>query len=371
MRIPVGSAEPGERGYEDDTSGVGDRSSKCLGLGCLVDDLEPVPQPLHGGTGHEHCAFDGIGESSVGVLPRDGGEEAVGGRDGVVAGVDQDEGTGPVGALARAGLDASLAEQGGLLVAGDPGDGEIEPEERPGIGTADHAVRRDHLGQCVHGHVEQVAELLTPGAEVDVEQQGARGVGRIGDVVQSPRHPGDQVGVDGADRDTALLDLPPHLRFVELDPRELRAGEVGVESQPGQLRHARLVSIGAQLVADPCSTPVLPDDGAPRGAQGLAVPQDDRLALIGDPERRRSISLGAEGVECLLHCGQSCGPDLVRVVLDPAFAGEVLRELRVAARDDLGLLRDDQGGDAGGAGVEGEHAHVTSGGEGGAAEAVT
>ena len=43
-----------------------DRAGQRLELGGLVDDAEPVPQPLDAGAGHEHRALDGVGHGDCG-----------------------------------------------------------------------------------------------------------------------------------------------------------------------------------------------------------------------------------------------------------------------------------------------------------------
>ena len=69
-------------------------------------------------------------------------------------------------------------------------------------------------------------------------------------------------------------------------PRELGAGEVGVDHQPGPLADQRLVAVCAsadrrtRAVRRSCQTIALWI-----GCAGLAVPDDGRLALVGDADR--------------------------------------------------------------------------------------
>jgi hypothetical protein len=74
-------------------------------------------------------------------------------------------------------------------------------QSRRWIRAGDLAVRRDDLGQGIEGYAEQVAELRTPLTGANVEEQRARRIGRIGDMVQTACHAGNEVGVDRADRD--------------------------------------------------------------------------------------------------------------------------------------------------------------------------
>ena len=147
----------------------------------------------------------------------------------------------------------------------------------------------------------------------------------------------------------------PRVRLVLGQPRQLGAGEVGVEAQAGELGDAVLVAVGAQPVADVGRTTVLPHDGAAGRAERLAVPQHDGLALVGDADRRQLglVDLGQDLARRL----EGGLPDLLGGVLDPAGLREVLPELLVALGLDAAVGGDDDGGHAGGAGVDREDAH--------------
>ena len=268
------------------------------------------------------------------------------------AGVGEDERPGAVGALAVALVEAGLPEERGLLVAEDPGQRQLEPAEGAGVGRADLAPARHQVGQRVPGDAEQLAQLVGPVGSLEVEEQRARGVGDVGDVPGAPRHPGDEVGVDGADGVAARLDEPPRARLVLGDPAQLGAGEVRIQPQPGQLGDPVLVALVAQPGADVGGTPVLPDDRAARGAQRLAIPQEHRLALVGDADGTQLalVDLREHGPRGL----QGRLPDLLRGVLDPARLREVLGELLVALGHDAAVVADDDGGDAGRPCVDGQ-----------------
>ena len=166
-----------------------------------------------------------------------------------------------------------------------PGDRQRQVEERRRVGRRDLAPVGHQLGQRVAGYAEQLAQLVGPVAGAEVEEQRAAGVGDVGDVVGPAGHPGDQVGVDGADGVPARLDQRPGVRLVLGQPHQLGAGEVGVQPQPGQLGDPLLVALVLEPRADVGGTPVLPDDRPPRRAERLAVPEQDRLALVGDADR--------------------------------------------------------------------------------------
>ena len=74
---------------------------------------------------------------------------------------------------------------------------------------------------------------------------------------------------------------------------------------------------------------------------GRAVPDDDRLALVGDADAgdaRDSTPLGKR----LAGDGERVAPDVLRVMLDPAARGIMLLELALRDRDRprLGIEQD-------------------------------
>jgi hypothetical protein len=92
----------------------------------------------------------------------------------------------------------------------------------------------------------------------------------------------------------------------------------------------------------------------PRRGQGAAVPENRRLALVGDTDSGRPVS----GARQRLTAGrQGRLPDLLRLVFHPAGPGEMLRELLVATTHDPGVLGHQQGRHPGRAGVDRKDAH--------------
>jgi hypothetical protein len=91
------------------------------------------------------------------------------------------------------------------------------------------------------------------------------------------------------------------------------------------------------------------------------VPQQRGLALVGDADGAdvggRQPGLG----DGFLRGGQLRGPNLHRVVLDPAGLRKVLRQLALRHRDDAALRIEDDAARAGGALVQREDvAHLVS-----------
>ena len=102
-----------------------------------------------------------------------------------------------------------------------------------------------------------------------------------------------------------------------------------------------------QAAAQGGGAAVLPHDGPVVGPAAAAVEGDQGLALVGDADGgHRLARLGQAGA----HLGQGGPhglPDLERVVLHPARAGEVLGQLPVGDVGDLAGLVDGQGAHAG------------------------
>ena len=117
------------------------------------------------------------------------------------------------------------------------------------------------------------------------------------------------------------------------NPGDLRGAEIGIEPQARLLADHRLAAVGAELVADAGRAAILPDDRGMDRLAGRPVPDDDRLALIGDADaRRRRPTSSLADCKCLAGDGELRRPDLLRIVLDPAGLREELVELALRQR---------------------------------------
>ena len=178
---------------------------------------------------------------------------------------------------------------------------------------------------------------------MDVVEQGARRVGRVGDMRPAAGQPPDHVAVDGAEEDLAAP-RPLARSFVGVeDPFELGSGEVGIEQQAGAGGDEGLVARGAQLGAEPGGAAVLPDDGAAERAAGGAFPDECGLALVSDPDSRDVGWQHARPLDRAAAGGGDGRPDVVGIVLDPSRAREVLGILLLGRRDEVQALVEDDG----------------------------
>ena len=86
------------------------------------DDAQAISQPLHCGTRDEHRTCECEGAPTVGESHCHGGEESVGRRRAMLTGVDEEEGTGAVGALRVPGTESNPSDECGLLITGHAAD---------------------------------------------------------------------------------------------------------------------------------------------------------------------------------------------------------------------------------------------------------
>ena len=190
---------------------------------------------------------------------------------------------------------------------------------------------------------------------MDVVEQGARGVGRVGGVQGAAGELPQEPAVDGAERQLARPGAPAGIGHVVQQPGKLGAGQVGVEHEAGLARDQLAVAGGAQAVAQAGGAAVLPDDGAVDGLAGAAIPHHGGFALVGE----------AHGGD--VGCSKACvchdlarnralaGPDVLRVVFHPARLGKMLCEFALRDAVDAAGGVEQQGTRAGGALVEREY----------------
>jgi hypothetical protein len=333
----VRRAEAGEGGDDGHAAAVGDGARQGFDFSRGFDDAQAVAQPLHGRAGDEDAAFEGVLQRLVAELPGDRGQQAVRRADRRAAGVHHHERAGAVRVLGLPRARAALAEERGLLIAGDAHD-------RNAVGgLGEEAARGSHLGQDAARHAEELQQLVIPRGAMDVEKHGARGVGDVGDVCFSAGQIPDEPGVDGAEGEIARL------AAIE-QPFDLRARKVGVDDEAGAL--ADQFRMRRERLAHGSGAAVLPDDGIGDRLSGLAIPDHGGLALVGDADGANGDVGFGDGLARDLALRP---PDFLGIVLDPAGLRIELAELALGDGEDASVVGEDEGARAGRAGVEGEN----------------
>src|SRR5581483_250539 len=160
----------------------------------------------------------------------------------------------------------------------------------------------------------------------------------------------DEPRFDGAEAQLTALGPRPGAGYAVQKPGDLGAREVSVDDQPclrpDSLRHAAAVA-RPQLVARRGRSPALPDDGRRDRLAGERVPDDGRLALVGDADSGDLPIADPGGLFRLADRGQAALPDLLGVVADPAWPRVVLGDLAVSAPEHPRGAVEEHGGRAG------------------------
>ena len=232
--VPPRAAESGEGGHQVGAARVGDRVGQGTDLGRRGDKAELVAQPLHRGPGDEDGALRGRRPPWPGRCERPGhGREQAGHRLGAGgAHVHEHEAAGPVGVLGHARPEAGLAEEGGLLVAGDPADRHpgrpVPAPPRRRSSPAGHWTRRPRAA----------IDRGTPNRSASSSSHGSRPMSKsrvrealVGSVawtappVSCQQHP-------AVDRPERQVGTGFHAALVQ-QPAQLGGREVGVEDEAG------------------------------------------------------------------------------------------------------------------------------------------
>ena len=168
--VPVRGPEAGERGNEIHVAVAGDRAGESVGFFDRAQDSEAVAKPGDGGSGDESAPFERVAHS-VPEIPRDGREEIFGPGP-LAARLGHEEKPRSISRFRRAGLEASLAEERGLLISDGGADRNRRSEKRR-LRNAEIPGRREDRGQHPPGDFEDVAEPRVPRARREIEQQGS------------------------------------------------------------------------------------------------------------------------------------------------------------------------------------------------------
>ena len=121
LGLPVGRTQAGKGRHHHHAARVRHALRQGFNFGAALNGVNAVAQPLHHRTADKHAALHG----ELGLradLRRAGGQQAVAGGLKLLTGVHQQKAAGAVGIFSHAGLEASLAKRGALLVSGHAAD---------------------------------------------------------------------------------------------------------------------------------------------------------------------------------------------------------------------------------------------------------
>ena len=311
-RVPVRRAEAGERRHEVDAVRRVDRARELLALGGVGEDAEPVAQPLDRGAAREDRSLERVAAGRGDRLEQPGRRRATLG-----AGVRQHEAARAVGRLRLAAVEAAVAEERRLLVAGDPGDRQRDAEQ---LRLADDLGRAHEPRQQRPVDAEQVEQLVVPVERVEVEQHRPGRVRQVGGVDAAAGQLPDEPRVDRAEGELVARRVGAREQ-----PLELRGGEVRDRARaPFARGRARRAARGsARRCAGPArrsrARPACPSL-APRGPSSRAGSRSrSPRARTGGRRPTATASSAAPSTE---------RPELLRVVLDPARAAGSAAETR-------------------------------------------
>ena len=136
----------------------------------------------------------------------------------------------------------------------------------------------------------------------------------------------DEPAVNGSEAQAAGTGEVAGVLHVFQYPADLCSAEIGVYEEAGLVADLLGEAEGLEGVAVLGGAAVLPYDGVVNRPAGFGVPNDGRLALVGDADGGDFLQGDAGLYDYLAHDGFLAVPDLLRVVLDESWLGEILSE---------------------------------------------
>ena len=199
-------------------------------------------------------------------------------------------------------------------------------------------------------HAEQVAQPCIELPFVERQEKRAAGIARIADM-RPLRQFEDQPAFDRSESEVAPLVRAAHRLVVIEHPAHLGGREIRIEQQAGSRLDLRLLPALFQRGAEIRRAAILPDDRARQRFSARPVPRHHGFALIGDPDRGHTRPVIADG---LARTGERLVPDFACVVLHPAGARIMLRQLALGRAHQSAIGSEQNGARRGRARVEDE-----------------
>ena len=324
-RIPVGSPQADKRGDQVHPVGRVTLGRQLFDLGCLGDQTQSIPEPLHDRSTDKHRPFQAIGHFPV-ETPTNRRQQASLGSHRLASGVHQEKTSRAVRVLGLPGRKTGLAKCCRLLISGHPGQGNRRTQQIR-IDLADHARRFHHLGQHRSWHTHDLQQFLVPLQRMNVQQQGSTGVADVGDMTTAPGQTPGQERINRAEQNLATFSARPKpLDFVQ-QMGDLGSRKIRVQHQPGLVTNHALVARLFERRTPLRGDPTLPHNRIGNRPACLPLPHHRCLALVGNPQCRQvarvdfSINQGRAGR------GHLRVPDCLGVMLDMPRCRKNLFEL--------------------------------------------
>jgi hypothetical protein len=297
----------------------------------------------------DDCATDedAAFESEFGFVvsvPGDSGDELMTGRHRFGAGVHEHETAGAIGVLRETASEAILAEESGLLIASDTGDGNRSVKNALG-GVAINRTRGPDLGQNCSRCADGSEQFVIPRLAVQIEEHSAGSVAWIGDVEATICQIPDEPGIDGAEGEFATIGFFAGPGNMIEEPANFASGKVGIDDETGFVFYQFGLAGFFEIFTKIGRSSVLPDDGVVNRSAGFAIPNYGGFALVGDAESG-DVFAGEFGFgENVAGDFELSSPNFARVVLNPAGLGEYLLEFFLGDGMDLaaGVEKDGAG----------------------------
>ena len=241
VRIPIGRAKADKGGHEVNLLRRVGLSRHRPRLRRVLDQMQPVPKPLHRSTGNENRALKRVSSPPL-QLVGNGGEQTIAGHQRLITRIQQREASRAIGRFQHARLEARLPHSRRLLITGNPAHRNRAAKQ---VRQSQAELRRRiaHLGQHRPRHADHLEERIIPRALMNIVKQSARCIRRIGGMHCAAGETPEQETVHGSKGELALFRPRPGTRHMVQNPRDFRARKIRIEQKPGLLRHKRLVPL--------------------------------------------------------------------------------------------------------------------------------
>src|SRR6185312_7013904 len=290
-----------------------------------LDGPQTIAQPLHCRAGDKDAAFQRV-DGLIVRAPADSCQQTILRWHTLRAGVHEHKTAGTIGVLGHSNLKTRLPKGRGLLIACVARDLDRRTEKLS-IGFAKDTTGWHNRRQHGARNTQFAQNHIVPVALVDVVEQRARSIGRIGSMNASSGQTPDQERIHIPKEYIAALSFLAYARHIVENPFHLRARKVRVGHQTSALAEFFVKAPGLQSIANRHRQTTLPDNRVEDWFAGVSVPDHRRFALVGNANGRNIGGTGSGSLERFLRDRELTGPDGLWIVFDQARRGINLREL--------------------------------------------